>query len=179
MTVSFLASAKASWSGIFYGRAKLWTYSPFGLFSHRDNDDFCVLRLGLKYVSSFTRVSNYRLVSVFSLHPITPFVSASSACCRNFLSKAPFWSYHSPAQNSAMALRVESQPLSLQSKHHRDADPGCLSSLISYCITPCTLPSPPALQNPLEGWRKHMFLGLTPRISDSVSLRWDLEILRF
>lgn len=57
----FLACKKAQQSETFYCRAKLWTYIPLELLSHKDNDDRDHL-LERKYIFSFTRISKCRLV---------------------------------------------------------------------------------------------------------------------
>lgn len=187
MSVSFIASVKAPRSGTFHCRVKLRTYIPLGLFSHKDNVDFYVHLLGVKYVFFFfTRISNYSLVSIFSPHPTTPFVSASSACCWSFVSKIQFWPYHSPAQNSTMApncfqskiptLRLHSKLTIMQTQHSFPASSHIISFHAHYPSSRW-FPNLSGLQNHLVGLWKDMFRSLMPSISDSVSLRWGLEIL--
>ena len=177
VSVSFLSSIKARWSGISYYRGKLWPYIPLELFFHDSNGDFCIHLIGLKYVFSLTSISNYRLV--FSLHTQLLLLSLHHPPAVTLLFKAQFGSNHALEQNSTVAPhclqnKIPTPELVLSALH--DLDPACLSMFIFYYITPCTGPLSQwfsnlnVLQIHLEGFLKCMFLGLMPSVSDSVSL---------
>lgn len=130
----------------------------------------------------------YRLLSVSSLCPITTFANALPTCCWSFLSKAQFWSCYSSAQNSTLApccLHNKIPPLCLHSKltviqiHHAFPASSHIISLHAHYPLFQGFSNLSVLQSHLDVLLKHVFLGLMPSISDSVSLSGSLEILRF